>query len=305
MKIYQKIITPSYDLTKVFGIPLVSVKKSNETKKKKMLFGILKIKETSSSKKCYFLGVCFYKKKKNDNIYAYLQKMQNDIIVCTASKVQRALTVAFLHQKTFGDMKNKHQDQSMVLFGAGPTVNYFEPIKDAVYVGLNRACLYNKIHFNYLFAIDKAGLDTGNVQYYEQFMNYDALKFVGDQNFGINFQIPESVTNKYSNVRRYKTTMGYLPNRFALDIETQALGNYASVALQAIQFILYTNPKRVYLVGIDCTISSGQHFIGESYDNSKRNENAVIVDNINIEAWRSLKNPRNPTGLTEIISVSG
>lgn len=224
---------------------------------------------------------------------------QHDII----SKVQRSINTAFLHQKTFGGFKNAHNGKSMVMIGAGPTVKDFQPIPDAVYVGLNRAFLLDKVTFDYLFSIDKAGI----ADYYEGFFNYrrgSCTKFIGDQNLGAGFQIPEGLLTG-EDIRRYKTTAGYLPNRCTLDIASEPLGNYESVSLQAMQFMLYTNPARIYLVGIDCSTSSKGHFTGKIYDDASRNEDMKKNDEQSVRSWRELKAFADlyyPT--VEIISVN-
>ena len=218
--------------------------------------------------------------------------------------MQRSITIALQHQKTFLSFKNKHQNQEIVLIGAGPTVNKFIPINNTVYVGCNRAFLLDKVKFDYLFSIDKVGID----QYYEEFLKYEGnncIKFLGDQNLGKDFQIPESYILKLNNVLRYKTSIGFGLSHFSLDIDSEPLLNCASVALQAMQFILYTNPKRVYIVGIDCTVASQKHFTGQSYQNDKRNEDAQALDAKNKRYWASIKEfAQTYYPETEIISIN-
>ena len=71
--------------------------------------------------------------------------------ISTIRSVQRLITASVVNQRAFSEFKNIHNGQSVVLIGAGPTVNYFEPIRDAIYVGCNRAFLRDDINFNYLF----------------------------------------------------------------------------------------------------------------------------------------------------------
>lgn len=220
----------------------------------------------------------------NTPILNYLSlDLQNDL----TAKVQRSLSTALLHQKTFGEHKNMYTDKSMVLVGAGPSVNKFKPIPDAIYVGLNRAFLYKDVVFDYLFSIDKAGI----ADYYEEFFNYrrgQCIKFIGDQNLGLGFQIPESLLIG-EDIRRYKTTAGYMPNKLALDISSEPLGNYETVSLQAMQFMLYTNPARIYLVGIDCNTSTKGHFVGNVYEDKRREENTKKNDEQSVKSWLELK----------------
>ena len=229
-----------------------------------------------------FLGIKFKKRRKN--ISAELKNIENNII----KKSARLINIAALHQKTFPKYKNKYQGKTIVLVGAGPTLNDFVPINDAIYVGCNRVFLYDKTKFDYLFSIDKAGIQD----YYKEFAEYkgnNCIKFLGDQNLGINYQISESYINKLNNVERYMTTANIMPCKYSLNLESEPLGNFCTVSLQALQFILYTNPKKVYIVGIDCTVASQGHFVGKTFDNSSRNEDGKKNDNNAIEYYKQLK----------------
>ena len=203
----------------------------------------------------------------------------------------RLVNTAILHQKTFAEYKGCNVGKDVVLIGAGPTVNKFKPIEDCIYVGLNRACMLPNVKFDYLFTIDKLGIE----QYYKEFGEYDCVKFVGDQNLGPNWQIPETEVLKMKNVRQYKTDAGLFSHScFTLDIDREPLGNFNTVSLQAMQFILYTQPRRIYLVGIDC--STAGHFHkrdktdGDLSDKmSNRGEDLKLNMDYSIIFWSQLK----------------
>lgn len=243
---------------------------------------------TPEYKKYYLFGLKICTKRV---AYPLLRYDTEEIVNRISLNTQRAISTAILHQKTFSEYKNKHAGETVVLVGAGPTVTKFEPIPNAKYVGLNRAYLYDKVKFDYLFTIDRAGLDTGEESFYEGFINYDCIKFIGDQNLGIGYQIPQHLQGLDNpSVRHYKTTANYLPEIFHLDIDTCALRNSCSCSIQAMQFILFTNPKKVYVVGVDCTCSKKEHFIGSAYDNlKKRNEDLRENDLNHIQSWKELK----------------
>ena len=38
-------------------------------------------------------------------------------------------------------------------------------------------------------------------------------------------------------------------NKWAVDLETEPFGDFGGSVFTALQFLLYTNPKRIYLVG--------------------------------------------------------
>lgn len=229
-----------------------------------------------------------------------LERIKNELFL----GFQRSLNIAFLHQRTFSEFKYKFKGKTVVLVGAGPTLNYYEPIKDAIHIGVNRTFLYEKIKFDYLFAIDKMGLETQDNSYTDLFLNYqgnNCIKFIGDQNCGAELQIPEGKLNP--SIKRYKTTANFIPSRFVLDIESEPLGNFASVAFQAMQFILYGNPDKIYLVGMDTNVSIAGHFIGNKANLSNNQLFDSTLKCINI--WKELKEFKNihyPD--TKIISVN-
>lgn len=238
------------------------------------------------------------------DIYAYVDAIKWDLRNMQFHDIAKLIATAELHKSTFAGYRNKFAGKNIVLVGAGPSLKKFKPIKDAIYVGLNRAFLYDGVKFDFLFSIDKAGID----QIYDQFIEYQAVKFLGDQNLGPMYQIPESVINKIKDVKRYKTDAGF-SSQFATDIEYMPLGNFNTVSLQAMQFILYTNPAKIYLVGIDC--SNAGHFTDNTknhikdFDIEKRGENLTKWANISVEFWKELKKfAQTYYPETEIISVN-
>lgn len=281
--IYKK-RTRDTDIKRFFGITLRYKVQNPYSVERKHCFGLIKIIKTFERNKCYLLGIKIRDKQNNLNIRNIISLLDQ-----TVTKFQRSLTIAFLHQKTFGEFRNKHNGETLALVGAGPTVKFLEPLSGVKYVGLNRAFLQDKVKFDYLFTIDKAGLDTGKEQFYDGFLNYDCIKFVGDQNLGKAFQHPQSIMYGDDTIRRYKTTSNLVPCRCTLDIDTEPLGNSCSCSVQAMQFILFTNPKRVYIYGIDCSCASGQHFIGGVVDNKVRGENAKNLDAAHVKFWHEIK----------------
>lgn len=184
-------------------------------------------------------------------VLSHLYHLQNNIL----RRVARLNSIAYQHQKTFAEYKNAYVGKDIAIIGAGPSVRKFKTIPNCIYIGLNSACVLDTIKFDFLFTIDKMGID----KIYPEFATVNCTKFVGDQNLGALKQIPESEIAKMGNVKRYKTDAGlWNPSSFSYNIESEPLGNFNTVSLQALQFALYTNPRKIYLVGIDC--STKGHF---------------------------------------------
>ncbi len=192
--------------------------------------------------------------------------------------VQWQLTTAKLHAKSFKGMRNAFLGRDVVIVGAGPSVVKYSPMHNCVHIALNRACSLKEIRFDYLFAIDNRGIKN----YYDDFASAECVKFVGDQGIGQEGQIPESVIATFKgDVRRYHTDAGHvsdLESRFAVDLETQVLGNFSTVAMHAMQFALYGRAKRIYLVGIDCSASG--HF-----DVSVKSKSERACYSTGMKAW--------------------
>lgn len=319
MKLYSEKIYDNKKRIRVLGVTVYKKENKPDFVERKYLGGLIKSKKNERQCKLYFLGIQIYKKDKKFDLYklqrsidaiakrtAVLQDFENRIIRRLTQVNQRLITASVLHQKTFAKWKAAFRGKTVVLVGAGPTVNYFEPVEGAVYVGCNRAFMFDKVDFDILFSIDKAGID----RWYDEFFEYrkdKCIKFIGDQNLGVNFQIPENKI-PLENVYRYITYAGIdFTARFNLDIATSPLHNAASVSLHALQFILYTQPEKIYIVGIDCTGASKTYFKtdGNELDNAKRGEDAARLDRNNVNFYKQIKQfAETYYPDTEIISVN-
>ena len=177
--------------------------------------------------------------------------------------IQDNISTYNIHQKTFCHFKNINQGKDVVIVATGPTLQQFNPFdKEAIYIGVNSAFLYEKIKLNYLFMQDYFAVKKYILNSINYFPEY-CIKFFGlttEFDKSINRVIPESIAIK-ARALRYRTDWADIPYftpRFAYDISSQPLGCFGSIVFPAIQFALWTNPKRIYLVGCDC--SSAGHF---------------------------------------------
>lgn len=62
--------------------------------------------------------------------------------------------VAAYNTKAFAEYRNAFRGKKVVIVGGGPTVNYYNPIPDAIHIGLNFAWRRENISFDYLFTQD-------------------------------------------------------------------------------------------------------------------------------------------------------
>lgn len=180
-----------------------------------------------------------------------------------ASLIYRCSAAAVLHPQTFGPYKNAFAGREVVLVAAGPTANDYKPIEGAIHVACNRSFMLEGVLFDFLFAMDYMGISSF-VNEFAAYRGRDCVKFIGDRQGSREHQFPESLFLKLENARKYKTdrALGPYSGLIPVDLDLSPLWNSCSIAHQAFQFILFTNPKRVYLVGCDCTGGlKGGHFI--------------------------------------------
>lgn len=205
--------------------------------------------------------------------------------------ISHSISVSSLHREVFSKYKNINYGKNVVLIATGPSLDKFEPLQDAVYVGVNRAFTYKKVKFDYLFVQDYSDATR---KYFGDFMAYEgAKKFCGIMSEEIwpKSVIPES---KCINAERYYVDAPFYRKHFTRDIANEPLGDSYSIVFPAMQFILWTNPKRIYIVGCDCNTSG--HF-----NLQKNNLNTEKV----IDGWIKMKEfARIHYPDTEIISVN-
>jgi len=181
--------------------------------------------------------------------------------------MQFLISTAELHKQTFTKFRNINLGKDVVVVACGPSVNEYQPIPNTINIGVNRALYFDKIKFDYFFMEDLPPSFRKDPNYIEKIRNYNCVKFYGLTNiedpgspyFPTN---PPETELILSNALRYRhdfgtTLQGYKP-KITYDLSTEPLCSLGSVVLCAIQFALWTNPRRVYLVGCDCT--NNNHF---------------------------------------------
>ena len=89
-------------------------------------------------------------KPQNNNKLIETIRQELHINLCKNAYItQRLITAAKTNHNAFNKFKGAFRGKIVVLIGAGPTVNYFEPIENAIYVGCNRAFLFDRVNFDY------------------------------------------------------------------------------------------------------------------------------------------------------------
>ncbi len=221
----------------------------------------------------YFFGIPFYHRSllharphaggqsEAIKIQQRLERMKDDI----GTRLYAMVT----HRKTFGPYLNCHTDKDVVLVACGPSAKYFSGLRDAVYIGVNRAFLNKSISLDFLFVQDDLGEDQVTANKYRP---GECKKFYGIIPHVRYFECQNNPKLQHihrislldadsASAKRYILNVnGCGPSFWPYDISVEPIRDAGGTVFSALQFILYTHPKRVFLVGCDC--SAGGHFYG-------------------------------------------
>ena len=245
--------------------------KTNNKIKYKPLEYILSVKNTPDKKrKIITIGGIKIKIKKRIPLEIRIRDIiRTEVSYIAAREVSNALMIQNLHSKTFPQFKNVHKNDTVAIFGGGPTISYYNNEITGINIALNHLIFKDDIHFSYLFNWDFQGTIEKDPAYYEKIKQINCKKFFGRFQCGDFLEYPDNpedlkneIYHFYSSARHHLPAYSYSEN-FHYDIETHPITDFMSVSFAAIQFALYTHPKKLYLVGLD-TSQTG-HYLG--YDN--------------------------------------
>lgn len=200
-----------------------------------------------------------------------------------------------INYNTFLKYKNINYGKEVVLIATGPTLNKYIPIKNSINVGVNQAIYYDKVKLDYYFLQDCKNStkdipefiiknNGGKCKYF--FGTYD-MEYMKDI-------VSESDSILIKNSERYVVDILCSYNNLIYDITSLPLQCFGSVVFAALQFIFWTNPKRIYLVGCDCSESG--HF---NQKNNTLDLRRVKLGYLKVKEFRDIYYPK-----TEIISIN-
>jgi len=212
----------------------------------------------------------------NSQIFNFIENNKNIII----KQTHEAPSIQEINTKTFAKYRSFYKGRDVVVIGSGPTLNYYEHIENAVTVGVNTAFMFDKIKLDYLFIQDKGILKQINEDTIIKYPCKKFFSFVGTQAWCLPVKLRE-----LPDVEEYcRSTFGMYNAVAHLDICKAPLADFGSVIFPAVQFALWTYPKRIYIVGCDCNAFAEGHF-----DGSKITEDNPIKDERFIYGWKQIK----------------
>lgn len=168
-----------------------------------------------------------------------------------------------IQTSTFTKFNNIHHNNPAIIFGTGPTLldyNTETPLhQDSIKVGVNSIIFHDTpLDLDYYFIQDQGITEAHPNSYYKSKTQYDRYR-VNIQKF---YGTSSHKTNKnwYLSLDdcRDGHALPYLVNvrsdyAYTSNLDTEPVGDGHTVVMSAIQFLLYTGVKKIYLVGIDCT----------------------------------------------------
>ncbi|MDR3048760.1 MAG: hypothetical protein LBV16_02820 [Elusimicrobiota bacterium] len=192
------------------------------------------------------------------------------------TQTSQAMNIYDVHKESFGKYKNYYNGRDLVVFGNGPSLNYYKPLNNVINIGVNLAFLSDKMKLDYLFISEKMCVE----RYLNELDKVVAKKFYalkinvssGDTpHTPIHTHIPESYCIRH-NAQRYYTIEAYPDDTFLWNnrkhyftykIDSQYLIHGHTIIFDPLQFALWTSPRKIYLVGCDAGHAIGKHFYGE------------------------------------------
>ena len=201
------------------------------------------------------------------------------------------------HPAAFGKYKGIHQGQDIVVVGAGPTLNAYTPIPGAIHIGVNRTYLCEKLTLDYLFV-----QDGGPIIEVPELTNYrrgKCKRFFGVHPHSAVSPITETFAEANEANRYYFLNSDPLTTELPLplDMAHQPLVSACSIAEPAFQFALWCRPRRIYIVGCDCSDSG--YFAADQNLKQK-----LAVDGAKLQWQRMADFAKRHYPEVEIISVN-
>lgn len=199
----------------------------------------------------------------------------------TAWDIFSYISASNLHRETFGKYKNYFKDSDIAVCGSGPSFKNYQPLNNTIHIGTNLIFLDKKINFDFLFWQDFMGLK----EITQEIISYECTKFIGcftHHRYG--FQVPQSLFNQLKDAHQY--IIEPASTRIPFDIGAQPLYHGGSTIYSAFQFALWTNPKRIFLIGCDSAGASDPLHWHHFYDTTPTNSTPIQPL---INGWRKLK----------------
>ena len=256
---------------------------------------IFKIKKINEKKEYYLFGIKIFE---NKDYFSILENKIDDLKYNLPIQIQ----VPYVHNY-LKKYRNCNLGKSLAIISCGPTSNYYSPINNAKHLSINKAVLFEKIKFDYCFLTDKyTTTDTNEIV--DNYKIENCEKFyclIPERRFKQIKGLPNAAQIPMMNYLNSDANLLLLEDivahKWARELSFEPLGDFEGTIYSALQFALYTHPKKIYLVGCDETLGGG-YFFDKPQFNVKINEYARNI----YEKFKQFSDYEYPD--VEIISVN-
>lgn len=217
-------------------------------------------------------------------------------LACMANEIRET------HKASFSEFKGCHRGKTVAVIATGPSLNNYTPVRNVPCIGVNSSFLKEGIHLDYYF------LGHYIPEWIEQMKDCTFVKFFERnewicQNNPRHF-FPEYVVEEHR-ARRYFACEPIC--EFYTDITSYPLMGMHTIALHALQFAVFTRPKRILLVGCECSYDGQYKHFSDTLQPAP-NGDAVFVERTVLTWVKGYKMMRDIIERfypdTEIISIN-
>jgi len=154
------------------------------------------------------------------------------------------------HTESFREYKACNKNKTVSIIATGPTLNFYSQIGGVPHIGINTSFRKKdiKLDFYFLYHYVPQWLNDLKSFSFVKFFAYNGATDWDDV-------IPEHIVEEHKARRFFQDAHS---KEIYTNIEYYPLMGFDSVVFQAIHFAIYTRPKRILLVGCDC--STDGHF---------------------------------------------
>ena len=268
-----------FSFFKFLGITLASVEFDDDLSTYRYLGGFVKIISQRFLIKIYILSLrIFWIRRWETKLEKRLEKRFEKLVGEKTGEVAQIYRLASeINKKVFPKYKNCHVGRDIVLLASGPTMNYYFAIHNALHIGVNDSFLCGKSELDYLFAIDCV---PGCIEIIRSYAGSHCKRF-----YGATLDVRRGIPDSYAEEDGAERFITIDPARFGCiwsippDISSMPLPCRNSIVFPAAQFALWTRPRRLFLVGCDC--SNEGHAGGIEPRSNGINEKLILAE------WRS------------------
>lgn len=180
----------------------------------------------------------------------------HDEIVSAQDALAMQHEIAATNTAAFDEYKDAFRGRDVVVVASGATLEYYDPIPDAVHIGVNSVIRNDRIPHDIHFAQDFGG--GGGFEHVLKLYDDGGVPPECKLFFGLLAHAPngqmepsESITARLG-ATRYFVNPG-ITRIIQRDIRFHPLMDFYTVVFPALHFALFTNPRRVYLAGCDAS----------------------------------------------------